>query len=93
MKRTLIAAIALGTIVLGVPMLSYGNDPCHRKEFKTELIKDACAVGGQKAAKDAMKKFVKDHKLEDCDTCHAKMGPSYELKADGLEQFRKLGGK
>lgn len=36
-----------------------GDPPCVVKEPKTELVKQACAKGGQKAAKDATKKFNK----------------------------------
>lgn len=69
------------------------TDACRTTAFKTELVKNACTTGGQKAAKDAMKKFNKDQKIKSCNSCHAKLAPSYELKADGLDQFKKLGGK
>ena len=67
--------------------------PCVRTEFKTETVKAACAKGGQKEAKEVMKKFAKDNKIKSCNQCHAKLAPKYELKADGLEQFTKIGGK
>ena len=67
--------------------------PCIRTEFKTELVKAACAKGGQKEAKEAMKKFAKDNKIKSCNQCHAKLAPKYELKDDALQQFQKLGGK
>lgn len=66
---------------------------CVRKDFKTEMVKAACAKGGQTEAKDVMKKFQKDHKIKSCNDCHSKLAPNYELKADGLEQFKKAGGK
>ena len=66
---------------------------CLTKEFKTELAKNACAKGGQPAAKDAMKKFMKDAKIKSCNACHTKLAPKYELKADGFDQFKKAGGK
>jgi hypothetical protein len=66
---------------------------CVTKEFKTELAKNACAKGGQPAAKDAMKKFMKSAKIKTCNACHTKLAPKYELKKDGLEQFKKAGGK
>jgi len=66
--------------------------PCHHKELKTELIKAACAKGGQAAAKQAMKAFNKEHNIKSCNKCHDKLAPSYDLKPDGLEQFTKLGG-
>ncbi len=68
-------------------------DKCQRSDFKTELVKQACEKGGQKAAKDAMKAWMKEKKLKSCNQCHAKLAPTYELKADGVEQFKKLGGK
>jgi NAD-dependent SIR2 family protein deacetylase len=66
---------------------------CVHTEFKTELVKDACTKGGQKAAKDAMKAFMKEKKIKSCNQCHAKLAPKYELKKDGLDQFQKAGGK
>jgi len=66
---------------------------CHTHDFKTELYKSACAKGGQREAKDAAKVFMKEKKIKSCNQCHSKLAPNYELKADGLEQFRKVGGK
>src|SRR4051812_28780459 len=66
---------------------------CVHTEFKTELVKQACTKGGQKEAKDAMKAFMKEKKIKSCNQCHAKLAPKYELKADGLDQFTKAGGK
>jgi len=66
---------------------------CVHTEFKTELVKEACAKGGQKEAKDVMKTFMKEKKMKSCNDCHAKLAPKYELKADGLEKFQKSGGK
>jgi hypothetical protein len=66
---------------------------CVHTEFKTELVKQACAKGGQPEAKNAMKAFMKEKKIKSCNTCHSKLAPKYDLKADGLEQFQKAGGK
>jgi hypothetical protein len=66
---------------------------CLHTEFKTELVKQACEKGGQKEAKDAMKAFMKEKKIKSCNQCHSKLAPKYELKADALDQFKKLGGK
>ena len=68
-------------------------DKCQRTDYKTEMVKQACEKGGQKAAKDAMKAWMKEKKLKSCNQCHSKLAPTYELKADGVEQFKKLGGK
>lgn len=70
-----------------------GDPPCKTKKFKTELVKQACAKGGQKAAKQAMKKWNKQKKIKSCNQCHKKLAPNYDLKKDALEQFKKLGGK
>jgi hypothetical protein len=67
--------------------------PCVHTEFKTELVKAACAKGGQKEAKEVMKKFAKDNKIKSCNQCHAKLAPKYDLKDDAVAQFQKLGGK
>ena len=40
-----------------------------------------------------MKAWMKEKKLKSCNQCHTKLAPKYELKADGVEQFKKLGGK
>ncbi len=66
---------------------------CVHAEFKTELVKQACEKGGQKEAKDVMKAFMKEKKIKSCNQCHSKLAPKYELKADALDQFKKLGGK
>lgn len=66
---------------------------CVHKEFKTELVKSACAKGGQAEAKTVMKAFMKEKKIKSCNQCHSKLAPKYELKADALDQFTKAGGK
>jgi hypothetical protein len=66
---------------------------CVHTEFKTDLVKEACAKGGQAAAKTAMKAFMKEKKIKSCNQCHSKLAPKYDLKPDGLQQFQKAGGK
>ena len=85
-----VAALSLATLA---PAGAGAENPCNKKEFKTELVKNACAKGGQAEAKAVMKQFMKDNKLKSCNQCHSKLAPTYDLKADGLEQFKKLGGK
>jgi hypothetical protein len=87
---SILGALAFAT--LSVPAAADGT-ACVHTEFKTELVKQACAKGGQKDAKDAMKAFMKEKKIKSCNQCHAKLAPKYELKADALEQFQKAGGK
>ncbi len=67
--------------------------PCVHKDLKTELVKQACAKGGQPAAKAAMKAFNKEKGINSCNKCHSKLAPSYDLKPDGLAQYTKLGAK
>ena len=85
----IIAALAIATVT---PAAADEPMPCQRKDFKTVIARDACKTN-QAAAKDAMKKFMKDASIKSCNQCHTKLAPSYELKADGLEQFKKAGGK
>jgi hypothetical protein len=98
--------LGLCTMVLGISGLmafsgvAFAKDgDCKRTSFKTELVRDACTKdgGGQKAAKDAMKAFLKAHKKDqaglDCTSCHSKLAPDYPLKDDALKTFEKLGGK
>ncbi len=90
-----IATIAgsLSFASFGHSMAEAGDAPCVTKTFHTALVKDACAKGGQKAAKEVMKKFNKEKKIKSCNQCHSKLAPNYELKADGVAQYKKLGGK
>jgi hypothetical protein len=68
-------------------------DGCKQTTFKTVMVKEACAKGGQKAAKDAMKKWAKAKGIKSCNQCHRKLAPTYDLKPDGLDQFVKAGGE
>jgi len=68
------------------------GDSCQHKEQKTEMMKDACKKG-QGAAKDAMKAFMKKAGIKSCNQCHSKLAPTYALKDDAYEQFKKAGGK
>ncbi len=95
-KASIFASIL--TIATGVGLATWSgsasaDEPCQRKDFKTEMVRDACAKGGQKAAKDAMKQFMKEAKIKSCNQCHSKLAPTYENKPDAVEQFKKAGGK
>ncbi len=68
------------------------GDGCKHKEQKTEMMKEACQKG-QGAAKDAMKAFMKKAGIKSCNACHSKLAPSYDLKPDAYDQFKKAGGK
>jgi len=96
-KFAIFGSIATIVASLGIASLSSSEaqavTACVTTSFKTEMVRDACAAGGQPAAKDAMKKFMKEAKLKSCNACHSKLAPKYELKKDGLDQFKKLGGK
>jgi hypothetical protein len=96
-KFAILASIA--TIVASLGIASFTSSEaqavtaCVTTAPKTELLKAACTKGGQPAAKDAMKKFMKDAKIKSCNACHTKLAPKYELKKDAHEQFKKAGGK
>jgi hypothetical protein len=96
-KFGILAFITTIVVSLGIASLAPGEaqavTACVTKEPKTELLKAACIKGGQPAAKDAMKKFMKDAKIKTCNACHTKLAPKYELKKDAHEQFKKAGGK
>ena len=88
---TILGTLAFATLT-AAPAEADGT-ACVHKEFKTELVQQACEKGGQAEAKTAMKAFMKDRKIKSCNECHAKLSPSYDLKPDGLEKFQKAGGK
>jgi hypothetical protein len=94
-----LVAAALSTLTI-VGLTSSGVDaatPCKTKKFETTLVADACKAGGQKSAKDEMKKWLKVAKKQKadlaCATCHSKVGGAYPLKTDGLKLYKELGGK
>jgi hypothetical protein len=96
-KFSVLASIATIAATLGIATFTSSDaqavNACATTKFQTEMIKEACTKGGQPAAKDAMKKFMKDAKIKSCNACHSKLAPKYELKKDGLDQFKKAGGK
>lgn len=94
-KFGLIASIAtiIGALTFANLSSTDAAAPCLTKDFKTQLVKEACAKGGQKAAKDAMKQWSKEQKIKSCNACHSKLAPTYALKKDGLDQYKKRGGK
>jgi hypothetical protein len=83
----------IGALMFANVSTPAAETPCVTKDFKTELVKAACEKGGQKEAKEVMKAWNKEKKIKSCNQCHEKLAPKYELKADGLQQFTKLGGK
>ncbi len=90
MKVGTIAALAVFVVAALAARADAG--PCARKDFNTVLVKDACAKGGQDAAKAAMKSFASDKGIKSCNQCHSKLAPGYELKSDAIQQYAKLGG-
>ncbi len=84
-----------GQVAPVAPPVAPSADPnaCVHTAFKTQLVQQACAKGGQPEAKAAMKAFMKDKKIKSCNVCHSKLAPKYDLKPDGLDQFTKAGGK
>ncbi len=96
-KLGLFAALTAVIAGLGFATLSSSSasaaDACQHKQFKTEMVRDACTKGGQAEAKKQMQAFNKDKKIKSCNQCHTKLAPNYELKDDAFEQYAKLGGK
>src|SRR5690606_30967791 len=100
-KLALIALAAASVAVLSLAVLpqeARAGDACVRKDFKTAMVKDACAKGGQGEAKKVMKKFLsqakaKSAEVKDCKSCHTTLSPDYKLTPNGLELFKKAGGK
>lgn len=107
MKKFAISMLALGAIALcGVAVAPTsaradddegGGGKCFRTKFETKLAEDACKKGGQGEAKKAFKAWMNEAKKTDatlaCKSCHSKMAPEFPLTADGLEKYKKLGGK
>lgn len=101
------AKLGLFALVLGfagiltgaalAPSDAVAGKACARTSFETTLVADACKKGGQAEAKKAMKAWLKKAKKQeaklDCKSCHSKLSPSYDLKPDAVEHFKKLGGK
>lgn len=69
---------------------------CKRTKFETTSVAEACKAGGQKGAKDQMKKWMKEAKKKKpsiaCASCHSKVAGDYPLKPDGLKMYKELGG-
>ncbi len=106
MNKFTISMLFVGAIALcGVAMSPLtatadddeGGGKCFRTKFETKLGADSCAKGGQGEAKKAFKAWTAEAKKTDatlsCKSCHTKMGPEFPLTADGLEKYKKLGGK
>ena len=83
---------ALGFATLSSKSASADDDGCKHKDQKTEMMKEACKKG-QGAAKDAMKTFMKKAGIKSCNQCHSKLAPSYDLKTDAYDQFKKTDDK
>lgn len=79
------------------PQEATAGAACKHTTFQTKDIAAACKKGGQADAKKAMKKFLKAAKKKqanlECGSCHAKLAPTYELKTDAFDKYKKLGGK
>lgn len=87
---TIVAALGFATLTSHTAAAD--GDGCKHKDQKTEMMKEACKKG-QGAAKDAMKAFMKKAGIKSCNQCHSKLAPTYDLKKNAYEQFKKAGGK
>lgn len=102
MKKLALFALAAASAAIlslaSMPQDAQAADACARKEFKTEMVKQACAKGGQQEAKKVMKKFLSKAKadnpeIKNCKSCHTSLKPDYKLAPKGFEMFKAAGGK
>ena len=94
--------VLAGVAVAAASTTAPAGPPCLTKDFQTEMVKTACAAGGQDEAKKQMTLFVAKHaekgqkltkKLFTCNACHSTIDPTFERKPEALDLYRKLGGK
>ena len=89
-----VVRLVLPALVLS--FTAYAVD-CRATRFETKLVREACASGGQKEAREAMKKFQRRaREIRDdleCRTCHRALAPDFPLEKDALKRFRDLGGE
>ncbi|MCE9599283.1 MAG: hypothetical protein K8S54_15070 [Spirochaetia bacterium] len=74
----------------------HADEACKRTSFMTAGYKDACQRGGQKAAKDYAKRFLKEAQKKQagltCQSCHTSLAPNYAIKTDALSRYQSFGG-
>jgi len=100
-KLALFAAVATIAGALAFATISQADNPspCKHTDFHTQIAKDACAKGGQPAAKKAMQDWVKTVKIDGvtptCSPkfCHKNLAPNYDLNDDAFTKFKAAGGK
>lgn len=102
MKKLALALVAPAVLTLSWLVLSPADveaegTACVRTKFDTKMTEEACKKGGAEEAKKAWKAWTAEAKKTEaglaCKTCHTKLAPDYPLTADGLEKYKKLGGK
>ena len=94
----LVAAFVATLAVVTVTGSAEAAAPCKAKKIETKFLADACKAGGQKAAKDAMKKAMKTWKKKDatvsCASCHTQVGGAYPKKPNAMKDLvEKFGVK
>jgi hypothetical protein len=94
----LVTAFVATLAIVSVTGSADAASPCKHKKIETKMMQDACKAGGQKAAKDAMKKAMKEWKKKDanlgCASCHSKVAGDYPNKDNALKDLRdKFGVK
>lgn len=99
-KLALFTTLATLTIVglVASPRTAGAGNPCARKAFKTQTVKNACQTGGQTEAKKAMKTFLaqakkKNASVKNCKSCHSGLAPNYTLNGNGLSLYWQSGGR
>ncbi|MBL8020264.1 MAG: hypothetical protein JNM27_11410 [Leptospirales bacterium] len=97
MRISLLHYLFMSVIACTSWIPTHATEACKTTEFKTKGYKEACIKGGQKAAKDFAKSFLKNAmKTEsglNCNSCHTKLAPDYPLKPDAVTRFQSLGGQ
>lgn len=86
----------LTVVTVSSPGTADAAAPCKAKKLETKFVQDACKAGGQKGAKDAMKKAMKDWKKKDssvsCASCHSKVGGDYPKKPNAMKDLTEKFG-
>lgn len=96
MRMSVLRYLLLSLIAVTSWIPAQATEACKTTEFKTLGYKEACTKGGQKAAKDFGKAFLKEALKKQaglsCASCHSRLAPNYSLKPDALTRFQSLGG-
>lgn len=95
------ALVTVLTLMLAPTARSAAPTPCVAKTFDTEMVRAACAKGGQDEARKQMSAFMLKQAPKPeagkpamtCKACHSSLAPKFEKTADALSFYKALGGK